>query len=82
LPKYCIKELHPDAAVRAGVVSNAPFALPVTPRSSSSGLMSPATSSTASLDKLAQYLDLESAVKRQRFEMESKQPKVHCVYKH
>jgi hypothetical protein len=80
LPKYCIKELHPDAAVRAGVVSNAPFALPVTPRSSSSGLMSPATSSTASLDKLAQYLDLESAVKRQRFEMESKQPKVHFLF--
>ncbi len=83
LPKYCIKALHPEAAVRAGVGSNSSFNLPVTPRSGSSGgLMSPATSSTASIDKLAQYLELESAAKRQRFELESQKPKVHALCLH
>ncbi len=82
LPKYCIKELHPEAAVRVGVGSNSSYTLPVTPRSSSaSGLMSPTnstsgTASTNSIDKLAQYLELESSIKRQRYESELQQPKV------
>lgn len=82
LPKYCIKELNPEAAVRVGVASTI-FSFPTTPRSSSSSnaLLSPnlsgtgttpSTISTASIDKLAQYLELERVIKTE----ERQKPKV------
>ncbi len=81
LPKYCVKELHPDAQIRVGV-GEAPgtFVLPVTPRSSSSAasLTSPPGSSTSmqSLDKLASYLEFEHQAKRNRMQEEMDKPKV------
>ena len=53
LPKYCIKELHPEAQVRLGVMmdnckdARKPFTLPVTPRSSSLIFGSPSGSQTS-----------------------------------
>jgi hypothetical protein len=53
LPKYCIKELHPEAQVRLGVFTDnckdarKPFTLPVTPRSSSFTFGSPSGSQTS-----------------------------------
>ena len=66
LPKYCIKELHPNALVRLGVRNQSEtskFTLPMTPRPGSSGLSqgfasppTPSTDTTNSLDTVASYL--------------------------
>jgi hypothetical protein len=74
LPKFCIKELNPEAQVRVGVVqgvASSVFSFPVTPRSSSSSntVFSPtstgtaSTVTTASIDKLSQFLELDTALR-------------------
>ena len=67
LPKFCKKELRPEAQVRMGVKdeSHQKFTLPVTPKGSSSqsqGFTSPTTPSTSSGDPMqtiASYLQLK-----------------------
>ncbi len=90
LPKYCIKELKPEAQCRVGVTSTS-YTFPVTPRirgtpvsstttasfqsPNSSGSASAAT--TASIDKLANYLDMERELMLQRRIEEDTKPKVY-----
>jgi hypothetical protein len=69
LPKYCKKELRPEAQVRMGVkdelaTENSKFTLPSTPRGSSGsqGFTSPTTPSTSSGDAMqavASYLQMK-----------------------
>jgi hypothetical protein len=83
LPKWCIKELNPEAQVRVGVSSSV-FSFPVTPRSSSSSnaVFSPtltgtsSTVTTSSIDKLSQYLELETAIKLRSQNEDFQKPKV------
>jgi hypothetical protein len=92
LPKYCIKELNPEAAVRVGVAST-PFSFPTTPRSSgSSAILSPnlcgtgttpstlstLSSNTAAIDKLANYLDLDRKIKIE--EMQKPKVLLTCLF--
>ena len=65
LPKYCMKELHPEAQVRIGIMRNQKFGLTTTPRGStprgSSGSQftsppTPSTDTTNSLDTIVSFL--------------------------